>query len=138
MGLYLCIFDGDDEEIDGVEVGTYEDFGQLRDYIARELEAGRNGSRFPTLMLHSDCDGEWSAAECERLRDELAELANELKGRPALPFVSVWQKDVARSIGHVPENAFESFLDVDGEPVIERLQGLVDTPRTRGLPILFQ
>ena len=33
MGLYLCIFD-EDEEVDGVEVGLYSDFNALRDYVA--------------------------------------------------------------------------------------------------------
>ena len=42
MGLYLCIFAGDDgdEELDGMEVGGYDDFGEFRDLIARLLEDG--------------------------------------------------------------------------------------------------
>jgi len=72
MGLYLCIFDGD-EDVDGVEVGAYADYNALRDYIVRDLEAGKVGSRFPTFILHSDCDGEWSVAECQMLQGELAQ-----------------------------------------------------------------
>jgi hypothetical protein len=52
--------------------------------------------------------------------------------------VSDWQRAVAKSIGLVPQNAFESFIDVDGEFLIGRLQSLVDGARKRGLPILFQ
>lgn len=74
MGLYLCIFDGD-EDVDGVEVGAYAEYNALRDDIVRELEVGRVGSCFPTFVLHSDCNGEWSVTHCQRLQDELAEIA---------------------------------------------------------------
>jgi hypothetical protein len=43
MGLYLCIFDGN-EDVDGVEVGPYADFNALRDYIIQEIEGGEAGS----------------------------------------------------------------------------------------------
>ena len=137
MGLYLCIFENE-EEVDGVEVGNYADFNALRDYITQVLERGKMGSRFPILILHSDCDGEWCPSECEKLSVELTTIAAELKALPAVQFVSDWQKSVARSIGLVPQNAFESFIDVDGEFIINRLQNLVDCSRKRGLPILFQ
>jgi hypothetical protein len=137
MGLYLCIFDGE-EDIDGVEVGAYADFGALRDYIVRELEDGTAGSRFPVFILHSDCDGEWSTAECEALQSELNEIATALRDLPAVNFSSEWQKNVAKSVGLYPRNAFESFIDVDGEFLLERLQNLVNTALKRRLPILFQ
>ncbi|NVJ27175.1 hypothetical protein HUW62_38770 [Myxococcus sp. AM011] len=137
MGLYLCVFEGD-EELEGVEVGSYGDFGTLRDYVTHELEAGKLGSRFPTFIVHSDCDGEWSASQCERLRDELMEIAMELKTRPAVGFSSEWQRTVAKSVGLVPRNAFESFIDVDGEFLIERLRGLAEFAYRYQSPILFQ
>jgi len=137
MGLYLCIFEGD-QDVDGVEVGAYADFNVLRDHIVGELEGGKAGSRFPTFVLHSDCDGEWSVAECEALRGELAEMVTALQERPAIPFVADWQKAVAKSVGLKPQNAFESFIDVDGEFLLERLQNLVNNALTRRLPIMFQ
>ena len=137
MGLYLCIFDGD-EDVDGVEVGAYADYNALRDCIVRELEAGEAGSRFPTFILHSDCDGEWTVAECQRLQGELTEIVTALKERPAIRFSSAWQETVAKSIGLDPQNAFESFIDVNGEFLLERLQSLVKNALARGLPILFQ
>lgn len=137
MGLYLCIFDCDDD-LDGVDVGPYADFNALRDYVVRELEGGQAGSRFPTFILHSDSDGEWSVADCEKLQNELGEIAKALKGRPATSFVSDWQKSAAKSLGLLPQNAFESFIDVDGEFLIERLQSLAGGALKRGLPILFQ
>ena len=137
MGLYLCIFDEDDD-IDGVEIGSYADFGAFRDYITHELERGQTGTRFPTLILHSDCDGEWSVADCQKLQVELNEIAIASKARPPIPFFSDWQKTVAKSIGLKPQSAFESFIDVDGEFLVERLQSLVNNAITRRLPILFQ
>lgn len=137
MGLYLCIFEGDDE-IDGVEIGSYTDFNAFRDFIVSELETGDAGSRFHTIVLHSDCDGEWSAAECDELKRELAEIEAALKLLPPVNFTSDWQKNVAKSIGLKPKNAYESFIDVDGEFLIDRLIALADTATKCGSPILFQ
>lgn len=137
MGLYLCIFE-DDKELDGVEVGPYADFNALRDYVVRELENGKSGSKFPTFILHSDCDGEWTVGDSERLKHELAQIIPELKRQPPVPFVSEWQREVAKSIGHIPQNAFESFVDVDGECVLERVEALVNLAIKHREPILFQ
>ena len=137
MSLYLCVFD-DDEEVDGVEIG-YSEFDALREYIIRELERGQAGSRFPTFILHSNCDGEWSATECDELHGELEQMASELKSRPAVNFVSDWQKTAeAKSVGFTPQNASESFLDHNGQHLIARFQELVDYARKHRLPILFQ
>lgn len=137
MGLYLCVFE-DGEELDGVEVGSYTDYNSLRDYVVRELEGGKVGSEFPTFVLHSDCDGEWSADDCDKLRKEFAEITARLKASPPIGFVSDWQRTVAKSVGLIPQNAFESFIDVDGEFLLERLQKLVESAIARQLPILFQ
>jgi hypothetical protein len=137
VGLYLCIFD-EDEEVDGVEVGLYSDFNALRDCVARELEGGNRGARFPTLMLHSDCDGEWSVADCDKLVPELRDIIREMQTRPPVEFASDWQKHVARSVGLAPRSAFEAFIDVDGEFVLERMLHLALVALERGLPVLFQ
>ena len=70
--------------------------------------------------------------------NELDEIGGALKTRPPIAFSSDWQKVVAKSIGLKPMNAFESFIDVDGEFLIERLQSLVKDALARQLPILFQ
>ncbi|MCP3097786.1 immunity 70 family protein [Myxococcus sp. K15C18031901] len=137
MSLYLCVYE-DDEDLEGFQVGPYTDFGAFRDYVTRELEAGSAGSRFPTLILHSDCDGEWSVAECERLRDELARIAIEMKARPAVEFSSEWQRIEAQSAGLVPRNALESFLDVNGGFLVESLQRLTEFALEHRAPISFQ
>ena len=137
MGLYLCVL-ADDEDIAGVEVGPYSDYNFFRNYVIKELEGGKPGGRFPTLILHSDCDGDWNVAECEKLAAELDAIAEELERRPPAGFSSDWQRAVAKSIGLEPRSAFESFIDVDGEFLIERMRGLVDVALERQLPILFQ
>ncbi|WP_325089070.1 Imm70 family immunity protein [Burkholderia contaminans] len=137
MGLYLCIFDGD-EEIEGVEVGPYADFDNLRQYIVRELEGGTPGSRFPVFILHSDCDGEWTAKECTTLGRELEEIIEAMRQQGPVPYSSDWQGDVAKRLGIVPANAFESFVDVDGEFVLGRIRDLASIASQRDRAIIFQ
>jgi len=92
MSLYLCVFE-DDEELDGVDVGAYSDFGDFRKAVIRELECGKAGSRFPTLIRHSDCDGEWNLDDCSKLESELEIVSAELKQRPPRDFFADWQKN---------------------------------------------
>jgi len=61
-----------------------------------------------------------------------------MSARPPVPFISEWQRKVASSYGILPTSAFESFVDVDGEFVLDRIQGLVCLAQERGLPIVFQ
>jgi hypothetical protein len=137
MGLYLCIFK-DDDEIDGVEIGAYSDFNVLREYIVQQLEDGQAGSRFPNFILHSDSDGEWSVSECIELNEEIKEIILLMRALPPVPFISEWQTKVARSIALRPENAMESFIDVDGEFLLQRMQHLINLAIQSRLPILFQ
>lgn len=137
MGLYLCIFD-EHNEIDGVEIGSYSDFNALREYVVKELEEGKAGHRFPNFVLHSDSDGVWEWEECTALHDELRGIMFEMKSRPAISFVSEWQDRVAKFVGLRPNNAFECFIDVDGEFVLDRIDALALLAIARGLPILFQ
>jgi len=137
MGLYLCIFD-DDGEVDGVEVGRYEDFGRFRDAIRTHLEAGIAGRRFPTLMLHHDSDGEWSPTEAKALVDELAMISDELSKLPPDPIDTGWKQSVAQRLGLKPATLRDCFFDVDGEPLVERLVSLCQRSIDQNLAILFQ
>lgn len=137
MGLYLCVFEGE-QELDGVVVGTYVDFDVFRSAVVNRLENGVSGSKYPTLILHSDCDGEWTAGQCVELEKELQAVAAAFQRLPPSDFNSEWQKGVAKLLGLQPRNLYESFIDVDGEPLIERLLALCRLAQERGQPILFQ
>jgi hypothetical protein len=117
MSLYLCVFNGD-VEVDGVEVGSYADFGRLRDIVLQKLEHGERGSRFPVLQFHSDSNGEWTVEQCALLENELRQVQSELSLHP--------------------DAAAESFVDVDGENLFEGLLRLCQLARSEGQPILFQ
>jgi hypothetical protein len=119
---------GDDEELEGVEVGLYEDFGRLRSTVAQFLEPDGWGTGFPVLMSHPDSDGQWSpqvaAAELSRL--------------PAQPLPFGWQSEVAREFGIEPVSLSDCFFDVDGEPLLGRLIELARTAVEASAPIWFQ
>jgi hypothetical protein len=137
MSLYLCVFD-DSDELDGIDVGSYEDFGRFRDAILNEIENGDRGSRFPTLMLHSDCEGEWDVDGCRRLRTELVEVSAALQAIPSVGDLSEWQSKILEETGRRPENRYDEFIDVDGQSLVARLSDLCDQAIRAGLPILFQ
>jgi hypothetical protein len=137
MSLYLCVFQ-DENEFEGVEVGNYSDFGHFRDTVAEMLEHGRRGSRFPILMLHSDSDGEWNVDDCAAFERELEIISAEFKRLPTREFFSDWQKNLAKQFGFRPKSLYECFIDIDGEPLLERLLNLVAVAQRRKLPILFQ
>jgi hypothetical protein len=137
MGLYLCVFEND-EEVEGVEVGSYADFGAFRGVVRDHLEGGIWAARFPVLMEHSDCDGIWTPAEAAELVRELDQVESELCRLAPLPIVGTWRVELARSLGLAPRNLCECFFDVDGEPLVARLKQLCRASIECGQPILFQ
>ena len=98
MGLYLCVFEND-EELEGVEVGSYADFDFFRSSVTAAVEAGQSGSKCPTLINHSDCDGDWTPGEVVMLQQELASISEKFKELPFVEFQAPWQKQVAKSLG---------------------------------------
>jgi len=138
MGLYLTVFDNDEEEVDGIEIGYYADFNYFRDTIVDKLENGNPGSCFPTLILHSDCDGEWSPTDAGKLEEEIKCISDQFKNMPPIVLNSEWKKKVAYDFGINPQNLYDCFFDIDGEPLLERLLRLVRISQERGVPILFQ
>lgn len=140
MGLYLCVFGDErvDDEIEGVEVGSYADFNRFRQTVADNLEGGEWGSRFPVLMGHDDSDGTWGPEEAAQLERELLSIADEFVRLPPVDFESEWQAEIVHSNGIKPQSLLESFIDVDGEPLLERLIDLARTAVTAQMPICFQ
>jgi hypothetical protein len=137
MGLYLCVFDGEDE-VEGVEIGSYSDFNDFRQAVVEFVENGVAGSVCPTLMLHSDSDGEWSVEQIPALQDELLKIEGIFAGLPPLPLAAEWKKNANRVFGINPKNLLQCFFDVDGEPLTLRLRELCEASLVHRSPILFQ
>jgi len=137
MGLYLCVFDGD-EELDGVEIGSYADFNFLRKAITAVVEDGHFGTRCPVFVTHSDSDGEWPPEQASKLLTELDCVEKKFANAPPAEFNSEWKKGVAKTYGIKPRCLLDCFFDIDGEPLIKRLKGLAELSVQRGVPILFQ
>ena len=88
MGLYLCIFDQNGDDICGVEVGLYSYFGEFRDLVSKFTNKDflsrvlKRKSKFSlpmtTLLNHSDCDGSWNVDECVHLKMELQEIKTDI------------------------------------------------------------
>ncbi len=139
MGLYLAIFASDaDDEIDGVEVGAYDDFHTFRVAVHERLESGDWGSRYPTLMNHDDAGGIWTPDEAHTLARELDEIRQAFRSLPAVDFADGWQHEVASSRNPLPASLHESFFDVDGEPLLDRLIDLAQLADRIKQPIWFQ
>jgi hypothetical protein len=137
MSPYLTIFDGE-KELDGVEVGTYADFNVFRSAVVRRLERRGAGSKFPTLIFHSDCDGQWTPQEAAVLEKELVEISARFRELPAEPLKAEWQGSIAEKQQLEINSLHDCFFDVDGEALLERMIDLCRLSQMRGLPILFQ
>lgn len=137
MGLYLCVFSGE-EELEGVDTGSYADFRRFRDAVRDWLEGGEPGSKYPVLMLHSDGDGEWTPQEARLLQRELKSISEAFLRLEPVQFWAEWQRQLASERRLSPRNLYECFIDVDGEPLMSRLAALCRLAQERHLPILFQ
>jgi hypothetical protein len=140
MSLYLCVFASadSDDEVDGVDVGSYQDFHEFRHFVARHLGHGDSASRFPTLLDHPDSDTEWTPRQCVTLREELATILAELGNLPAAPYpVGSWQAAVATEFDLAPRSRAEWFLDIDGEPLVARIDHLAALAVELGRPLTF-
>lgn len=137
MGLYLAVFDGE-VEIDGVEVGSYSDFDAFRSAVTINLEGGIEGVLFPTLILHSDCDGEWGPSEARCLEAELKIIRSNFQSLAPTLIPEGWKAEVAALRGLRPRSLYDCYFDIDGESLIERICGLARISYSKQLPIVFQ
>ena len=140
MGLYLCIYadDTDDLEIDGIEVGPYPTFTFFRNVVGNRLEVGDWGSRYPHLLQHSDCDGEWTVDELPELDVELRAIQQSMRGLPPPTNGDPWLESIHRELGLKAADLSEYFVDTDGAPLLDRLIDLVRLARGAGRPISFE
>lgn len=148
MGLYLCIFDEDGEDICGVEVGLYRYFEEFRNLISKYTNKGlgskilKRKSKFTipmtTLLNHSDCDGSWNGDECVQLKMELQEIKQVFMNEPPDLSIIELKQDIFKFYVIKPENLFECFIDSDCEFLIDRLIGLCDLAIQENRSIMFQ
>ncbi len=137
MGLYLCYFVGD-EEMDGVEIGSYQYFGIFRDYVNILVENYDAGSVCPKLIMHSDCDGEWSTQDCKELLKELEVISEVFKKTEPQDAPIEMKKDIFNFYKIKPKTLYDCFIDVDGNNIIERLAKLCLDAIDAETKILFQ
>lgn len=148
MGLYLCIFDHDGDDICGVEVGLYSYFEQFRSLVSKYTNKGlvskilKRKNRFTlpmtTLLNHSDCDGSWNVDECVQLKSELEEIKQVFAEEPPDLSIIELKQDIFKFYGIKPENLFECFIDTDCEYLIDRLIELCNLAIKENRPIMFQ
>jgi Immunity protein 70 len=137
MGLCLHVFgpDGGDgeepEEIAECDVGHYSDFGCFRDAITRRL----NSQRYPTLLGHSDCDGEWTLAEIPALERELREIGRAFQKLPPEEPQGAFEYTAEYRAG--AKSLYDSFHNVSGENLFDALLGLCVTAQKHKRPITF-
>jgi hypothetical protein len=137
MGLCLHVFstdfneDDDAEEIAECDVGHYSDFGCFRDTIASKLDA----RRYPTLLQHSDCEGEGSIAEIPALERELWEIADRFKKLAAEEPMGAFEHVAEYRAG--AKSLYECFHNVDGENLFDSLLSLCAVAREHQRPITF-
>jgi hypothetical protein len=137
MGLCLYVHgsdpgeDEEPEEIAECDVGHYSDLGCFRDTIARHLDA----THYPTLMEHSDCDGEWTLAEIPDLERELRQISDAFRGLPPEEPAGAFEHTAEYRAGAT--SLRDCFHNVDGENLFEALLDLCAIARTHGRPITF-
>ena len=137
MGLCLYVLsadpgdDEDPEEIADCNVGHYSDFACFRDTISRKLD----GRQYPTLMQHSDCDGEWTLSGIPLLERELADIASHFKRLPPEAPVNAFEHTAAYRKGAA--SLYDCFHNVDGENLFESLLYLCTVARENQRPITF-
>ena len=136
MGLCLFVFgppEGDDDptEIAECDIGHYSDFNYFREAVSRHLDA----DRFPVLLEHSDCEGEWTLFELPTLERELKEIADAFQALPPEEPESAFEHTA-----EYRENAkslYDSFHNPSGENLLKAMLQLCAVAMTHRLPITF-
>ncbi|MFM9959015.1 MAG: Imm70 family immunity protein [Phycisphaerales bacterium] len=137
MGLCLHVFsddfddENDPEEIAECDIGPYSDFGCFRNTIAAHLDA----RRYPTLMEHSDCEGEWTLASIPTLERELREIGERFKKLPAKLPEGAFEHTAEDRVG--ARSLYECFHSVNGENLFEAILELCAVAKEHRRPITF-
>lgn len=138
MSLYLCIFDQNGVELEGVEVGPYVAYDEFRQTVLEHVEEGAQGEICPTLMLSSDSEGEWSPADAALLIKELKTVEEKFRSLPPVELEVGWKRMLWLGENLPMGSLYDCFFDVDGEPLISRLSFLAQKSVDTQLNIQFQ
>lgn len=140
MSLYLCVFDFSDtyeNEIMGVEVGSYAYFNVFRDCISKYVENDRRGSKCPYIMNHNDSTGVFTPEDCKNVLHELSLIKNVFLNIPT-------NNDIIEQNSHLLqdknlcENLADLFVDIDGCNLIEQLELICKCSIKTNLNVYFQ
>ncbi len=137
MGLCLHVFGpdtGDEEEpqeIAECDVGHYSDFACFRNTVIRHLDS----RKYPILIEHSDCDGEWTLAEVPALERELREIGGAFKKLPPEEPRDAFEHTAEYRAG--AKSLYDCFHNVSGENLFEALLRLCTIGRKHQRPITF-
>ncbi|MFG0251629.1 MAG: Imm70 family immunity protein [Phycisphaerales bacterium JB038] len=140
MSLCIALFEDDlvDQEIDGLEWGGCDDFEAFRARVADELLEGDWRRGFPVLLTVVDNSAGWPADHVADLAVELRAIAEAFDALPSeLHDPESWQASVLAQLGREPSSLREFFIDVDGQPVIDRLLELAEQAATLDRPLSF-
>ena len=108
------------------------DFGYFRDTVDRHL----GSSDYPTLMGHSDCDGEWHVGEIPMLVSELEAIADGFRGLP--PEEPIEGFEHTEEYRRKAKTLYGCFHNVDGENLFDAMKSLCEVALESRCPILFQ
>jgi len=138
MGLCLYVLDRDPPfddveptELAECDVGAYSDFGAFRGLVAKHLDA----SKYPVLMDHSDCDGEWLQKDIPALERELQNIAKAFKVLP--PEEPVGGLEHSAKYRQGAKSLYDCVHVVGGENMFEALINLCAKARRFKRPIFF-
>lgn len=89
-------------------LGSYGWYHSFRTAVCEKLENGKWGSRYPLLMNHSDCDGEYSPEESALLKEEVKEIRERFKNL-TYP-VGIYRNREGKTLGIAPKYGEDGFF----------------------------
>jgi hypothetical protein len=89
-------------------LGNYGWYHSFRTAVCEKLENGKWGSRYPLLMNHSDCDGEYSPEESALLKEEVKEIRERFKNL-TYP-VGIYRNREGKTLGIAPKYSEDGFF----------------------------
>lgn len=139
MSLYLCVLDfseGYENEIKGIEIGSYDYFSCFRECICKYVENNKWGSKCPIIMNHEEGNGFFSPDDCKKVLNELLVIKrvfeNIIPDNSTLQKVKKYKKIQSSMVLR------ECFTDVDDCDLISQLEMICELSVQKELNVYFQ